>query len=281
MSGSIINPFISFPSPAGGGAWDLTGATYNGGNLDVSTQVSVLATGISFADSGSKLFVLDDASGTSDTVYRYDLTTPYDLNTASYAGNSKDTAGDTITGIYMRNDGNRMFLVERVGVRGVEQWDLSTPFDLTTATYIGTFDPVAAGSNLIGQPEFSPDGLKMLVMDDSETVFQYTLGTAWVVSTASYDSISLSIAGEITSLAYGLKFGDSGNKLFTASWTDTSIFRYDLPTPYSLSGGSYDTGQVLDVSSQVTKTGGIDFNPDGSRVFIIGDLPESVFQYDM
>ena len=44
---------------------------------------------------------------------------------------------------------------------------------------------------------FSSDGTKMYIMDNVNlVVYQYTLSTAWNVSTAVYASLSISISGQ-------------------------------------------------------------------------------------
>ena len=44
---------------------------------------------------------------------------------------------------------------------------------------------------------FSSDGTKMYIMDNSNlAVYQYTLSTAWNVSTASYASLSISVSSQ-------------------------------------------------------------------------------------
>jgi hypothetical protein len=109
-------------------------------------------------------------------------------------------------GLAISDDGIRLFFT---GYGGDTVWSctLSTPYDLATATvdvkkvYVGTQD--ATPQN----PFFGDSGTKMYVMGAAnDTVYQYTLSTAWDVSTATYASKSFSVTTQETT-PFGLFFG--------------------------------------------------------------------------
>jgi len=70
--------------------WDVSTAAYASKTLDVSSE-DIAPNGLAFNLSGTVLYVVGD---TSDTVYQYNLTSAYDLSTASYASKSLDVSSE-------------------------------------------------------------------------------------------------------------------------------------------------------------------------------------------
>ena len=66
---------------------------------------------------------------------------------------------------------------------------------------------------------------------------------------------------------YDIKFSNDGKKVFVSNVED-SIFAFDLPIPFNLSGISYVSGSETDFSAR-----NFDFNDDGTKLFT---LPEHV-----
>jgi hypothetical protein len=48
----------------------------------------------------------------------------------------------------------------------------------------------------------------------SDDIYQYSLSTAWDLSTASYDSVSLSVSGQDANMS-GMCFNSDGTKIYT------------------------------------------------------------------
>ena len=71
----------------------------------------------------------------------------------------------------------------------IYQWTLSTPFDLSTASYTHSQSGFESSS---GSVKISPDGTQLLQMKGT-TIKSYTLSTAFNIQTASYDNKSCSI----------------------------------------------------------------------------------------
>ena len=66
---------------------------------------------------------------------------------------------------------------------------------------------------------FNADGTKMFMLGTTnDTVYQYSLSTAYDVSSASYDSVSLDVGTDVGSGSMdGMRIGDSGTKLYITS----------------------------------------------------------------
>lgn len=80
-----------------------------------------------------------------------------------------------------------------------------------------------------------PDGLKFYVVGGTmDTVYQYSMSVAWDMSTASYDSISLSIAAKETQ-PQGLFFKDDGTKMYLIGTFYDTVREYTLGTAWNVS----------------------------------------------
>ncbi len=95
-------------------AWDVTSATYDNVSFSVQAQ-DTDPEGLTFSEDGSKFFY---AGATSNTVFEYNMSTPWDLSTASYNNISIDVtnniSGD-IRGIAFQTGGSQWFVGDRNG----------------------------------------------------------------------------------------------------------------------------------------------------------------------
>ena len=91
-----------------------------------------------------------------------------------------------------------MFVIEYAGT--VYEYTLSTNFDVSTASYSQSFSAAAQENELRGIA-FNNDGTKMfLVGEAGDDVNEYTLSTAFDVSTATYSqNFSISAQGHSSS----------------------------------------------------------------------------------
>jgi hypothetical protein len=186
--------------------WDVTTMSYDSASLDVSAQLQVSGLiAISLSADGTKLYACDYIDS---IIYQYNLGTPWDLSTASYASKMFDVSGVSVplADICFKADGTKLYFIA-AGDK-VYQCTLATPWDLSTASYDAvsfTTDGVASGDISI-----KTDGTKFYVADDSELIKQYTMATPWDLSTASYDSIFL----EVPNGTNGLDLTSDGKAFF-------------------------------------------------------------------
>jgi len=202
-------------------AWDITTASYVS-TKDVSAQ-EANPQDVTFSGDGTKMFVVGYIS---DSVHRYDLSTAWDITTASYVSSKDVGAQDFVPrGLVFSGDGTKMFVVGSTS-DSVHRYDLSTAWDITTASYVSSKDVSAQEANPTGVA-FSGDGTKMFVVGyTSDSVHRYDLSTAWDITTASYVS-SKDVSSQDTQ-PYGLAFSVDGTKMFIAGLTNDSVYRYDL-----------------------------------------------------
>ena len=258
-----VNEDATLTVSDGDGTSTVAGASY----VDSISTYSLGSTSatqpqdIKFNNDGTKMFVVD---GGSDAIREYTLSTGYDISTASYDSVFSVSSQDTgPTGLAFNNDGTKMFVVGSTG-QDINEYHLTTGFDVSTASYDSNFS-VANKENAPNGLAFNSDGTKMFVSGEGfDDVVEYTLSTGFDVSTASYDS-SFGTQSQDTS-SQGLAFSTDGKKMFIAGNTGDDINEYTLSTGFDVSTASF-VGN-FDVSSQGTQPTGITFNNDGTKMFI-------------
>ena len=197
--------------------------------LDVSANVAGVH-GMAFKSDGTKMFLLDDAT---DTIYQYGLSTAWDVSTGTYDSVSLSVNGQDATprGFYFRQDGTQLFILGMVN-DNVFQYDLSTAWDITTASYTMN-KSVAAQTGAGVDVHFSTNGLHMYVTDGGYTYY-YQLGTAWTVNTASYTS---TFNWSPTSQGAGrhVWWNSTGTKMFSGAENSYRYYEWSASTPWDLS----------------------------------------------
>jgi 6-phosphogluconolactonase (cycloisomerase 2 family) len=243
-------------------------------SFDVSNE-DTFPRGITFKTDGTKMYMV----GSQDDVYQYSLTTPWDVGTASYDSIFKDVSAEdtTINDLAFKPDGTKMYIAGSANEK-VYQYSLTTPWDVGTASYDSIFKDVSAEDTDITGVFFKPDGLSMYIMGAAnDTVYQYTLGTAWDVSTAVYASKSKDVSTEDSS-GTGVFFKPNGITMYIMGTGSDKAFQYTLSTAWDVSTAVYST-RSFDVSDEENDPRCLSFSLDGKNLYIAGNLNDTVYQY--
>ncbi len=203
----------------------------------------------------------------------------YDLANAeppAYGAFSVAAQETVPTGIFFKPDGTKMYVIGTTG-DDVNEYDLSTAWDVSSATYLQNFSVAAQEANPSGI-FFKPDGTKMYVIGTTgDAVFSYTLSTAWDVSSATYlQNFSVSAQEETPQ---GIFFKPDGTKMYVLGNIGDDVNEYDLSTAWDVTSASYL--QNFSVAAQETGPTGIFFKPDGTKMYVIGTSGDDVNEYDL
>jgi len=208
---------------------------------------------------------------------RFDLSN----NSASYDSVSFSVASEDTSplGIAFNNTGTKMYVVG-VSNDSVHQYSLSTAFDLSTASYDNVSFSVASEDGAPYDIAFNNTGTKMYVIGNaSDSVYQYSLSTAFDLSTAGYDSVSFSVASEDAN-PYDIAFNNDGTKMYVVGNSSDSVHQYSLSTAFDLSTAGYDSVS-FSVASEDANPYGLAFNNDGTKMYMVGPVSDSVHQYTL
>ena len=252
--------------------YELSGAAYDSVSFSVGGQ-ETNPHGLFLKPDGTKLYI---TGYNGDSVDEYDLSTAWDISSASasqvfYVG-SQDTVP---TDVFFKSDGTKMYICG-YNDQDINEYSLSTAWDISTASYLQNFS-ISSQDTLVTGVFFKPDGTKMYIAGDTNnSVFQYGLTTAWDISTASYESKSVASQG---TAPQQLSFNNDGTKLLIldSSGTD-SVYQYSCSTAYDVSTATYNSVSFA-VNSQDTTPTGLFFKDDGMKMYVLGDVSNTIYQY--
>lgn len=225
---------------------------------------------------GTTLFVL---VWTVDNIYQFTLSTPWDASTATFTGkyfnvSAQDTEPRAMT---FKPDGTTLYITGITNDK-VYQYTLSTPWDVSTASYADKSFPVGTQDSSPLGMLFKPDGTRMYITGpDTDRIYQYDLSTPWDVSTASYNFASFYVGGQDTSPT-GIDIKSDGTKMYVNGYTTKNIYEYTLSTPWDVSSASYE-GVSFYVGNQETQPYAVFFKPNGTYMYMCGLANGRVYQY--
>lgn len=122
---------------------------------------------------------------------------------------------------------------------------------------------------------FDPDGIRMYVIGSTgDDVNQYSLSTAWDVTTASFVRVSATI-GETAPT--GVFFKPDGTVMYITGSTNDTVREFSVGTAWDVSTITF----VRDFSfaAQDTTPQDIWFKPDGTLLFMVGANNDRVYEY--
>ncbi len=255
---------------------DLSNVTYDYVYFSVGGQNSA-SYAIAFSTDGTKMYMVGLAN---PSIYQYTLSTAFDLSTASYDSVSFSIYNqDRVpTGIEFKPDGTKMYITGQYS-GGIHQYSLSTAFDVSTASYDSVSITVSSQDSQNLGITFSTDGTKMYMAGvTNQRIYQYSLSTAFDLSTASYDSVSLTVSSQ-DSAPHDVAFNTAGTKMYMFGVTNDRLFQYTLSTAFDLSTASYDSVSSLAFSSQDSGPIAMTFSADGTKIYTFGNTYDAIYQY--
>jgi len=204
-------------------AWDISTASYDSVSFSISSQ-DTAPLSVFFRDDGSKMYV---SGNTNDAVFSYTLSSAWDISTASYdsVSFSVSSQDNQPASFYFKSDGTKMYILGNLN-DSVFSYTLSSAWDISTASYDSVSFSVSSQDNQPASFYFKSDGTKMYILGNlNDSVFSYTLSSAWDISTASYDSVSFSVSSQ-EAVPYSLFFKSDGSKMYVVGAGTDTIYQY-------------------------------------------------------
>jgi hypothetical protein len=219
-----------------------------------------------FSADGLRMYAVGN---NSDAVHQFSMSTPWDLSTLSFVRSytiGAATNGRNPQSVWFSPDGSAFFTASAY-LDTVRKYSCPTPWDISTATETQTLSVATQTGSPIGAV-FSLDGTKVYVNAGS-AIYQYVLGTAWDLTTGSYDNKSFSFTGEFT-YADGIFVSEDGRWLYATG--SSVVRRYYLSTTWDISTAVY-SGDFFDLSAVTVGPIGIFVGLDGNEpiLFIMTD----------
>ena len=157
-----------------------------------------------------------------------------------------------------------------------------------------TFKQSFSLNGIVNSPadvDLSPDGTKIFFTAFHENIlYQFNLTTAFDISTLDTSSeVQLDLnagSDDIGTFSQGHAFNSDGTKIFAVS-SNGPLNAHTLTTPYDLSNFSQvaDDGinflNGLGAGDGEIKPWDIEFNNDGTKMYLLDGTPGSVIEYDL
>ena len=250
---------------------NVLSATYDSVSFSAAAQDAAISD-VFFSPDGLKMYIIGNIN---DNVYEYNLSTPWVVSSAVYSTSFSVTSQETTPfGLFFRADGLKMYVIGSSSDT-VFQYTLSTPWSVATASYDSISFSVTTQEAVPHSLWFKPNGLSMYVVGSaSDNVVEYTLSTAWNVSSATYLQSFSVLAEEGTSR--GMCFNMDGSRMFIVGTSD-GVKVYNLSTPWNISTASFVA--VFSTSGQDSNVHGIYIKPDGTKMYILGQTSDVIYQY--
>ena len=208
----------------------------------------------------------------------------WDVSTASYDNINKsfspELGENSLDGHSFSSDGTKMYAVDG-DADIIFQYSLSEAWNISNVTYDNTnFDPPTLQAPAFKDIFFKPDGTKMYILSgNNKSVVQYSLSTAWNVSTAAYDNAFFNFSLQ-EGLGRGLFFKPDGTEMYIVGTDNDSVFQYSLSQAWNTSTASYN-GIFSNISTQVTNPIDMFFKQDGTKMYAISSTNDLVYQYSL
>jgi len=245
ISETVADYFLGMYFRADGDKWYSIGydglreydmsTTYDVGSSSIvntfaTRPTTEYATTVWFKPDGTKAWMSENAS--NKPIRQIEFSTAWDVSTASYTGASANytPAGSlTVKSLYFKDDGNTFYSL--FSNEDVRQFSMSTSWDVSTASLVNTYSTTSQDSNPRGI-DFNSNGTKYYIVGDTNnTVFEYSMSTAWDISTSAYTGISFSVASQTTAPS-SVRFGDSGAKMYVMR-ENSRVYQYSTTSAYS------------------------------------------------
>jgi hypothetical protein len=211
---------------------DITTALYDSKTFDFSTEEAT-PTGMAFNKAGTKMYMVGTTDG---LVEQYSLAIPWDVDTATADAVQLDVSSEDTApgGMVFGNSGAKLYIVGDTNNK-IFEYTLTTAYDLNTASYASKSISVAVQDTSPTGVAFNSGGTKMYVCgSQSDAVHQFTLSTAWDVSTATTDSVDFQVVDD-DNVITGIFIDSTGTHIYLCGTENDYIYHYGMEVGFDLS----------------------------------------------
>jgi hypothetical protein len=262
--------------------YDISSPTYTSKTLAINTYLTGPQS-FTWGNNGAVLFVCGQSN---DKVFGFNLSTAYDLSTATVQSASGFSVGGQSAvprGVLFNENGTKLYVLSALSSvasggsveNKIYEYSMSTAYDSTTLSYVATYDFTSHHTNAFDMT-WNGDGTKFYTVEqNSNLAHTFSLTTAYDMSTASYVSGATRL---LPTNVTGLHFNSDGTVLFFSQ--HSSVLQYNLTTAYDITTSSDSGTSWNGFTSQGDTAQAVIFNNDGTRLYILSSYTDSVYEYD-
>lgn len=248
----------------------IDNSSVNGGSSKILYDGSV----VKLIQKGQSGFFIGDASS---SIQVEAAPSGYDLSSLTpEASKNGDVSGQTTTPqvAIFNNDGTKIFTSSNTSV--IYQYSLSTPYDPSSLSFTQSKDISSIITACRGF-RMNPSGTRFIVCQfNSSFIYECELSSAFDISTLNLTPLYIYSVNISSGSPLGLVFADNGTRFYWCSST-SQVRQYDCPNPYSVLGMTEVS--TANFSSQSANMAGIEFNEDGTRLFLVSYDNSEIYVY--
>ena len=230
--------------------------------------------GLFFKPDGLKLYTI---GRNHNNVNEYDLSTAWDISTTIFRHSFSISLQTTQPfNLFFSSDGAFMYVVD-IANKSIFLYNLSTKWNVTTATHLFTFTDTPQTS-IPSSVVFNPEGYKMYITSiDMHYIIEYDLSIAWDMQTAtfkhSFDMSHMIIQPQ------SVFFSPDGLVFYVIGGNPNKVLAYKLLEAWNVTTAIYI--QSFDPKLIIQNQMGLFFKPDGSKMYMICEVTDNIYEFDL
>lgn len=219
-------------------------------------------------------------NGGSETVYSADLTN------ASPDNVELDVSSNIPAprGMAFNSDGSELVILCS-STDKYHTYSLQNNYLITgTVTYLGASRTLSTGRNNPFGMCFGKNGERLYNTDNNDKVLEYHIPSsdAYDVSQATYQGTGQEYdTNSFETFPTGLRFNPDGTKMYIVGNTGDDITEVALDEAWDVSTGTTSSIVSFSVASQDNAPSDLEFNSNGTKMYVIGRATDDVFQYSL
>lgn len=176
------------------------------------------------------------------------------------------SADGTLRGIEFNNDGTKMYLVG-LGDDNIQQFSLSTAYEVGTQSYDGAYNVGADGHLYPYNIRWNNDGTKIFVVNYyTDLIVEYSVSNAYDVTSGTITEGTNFTTTSYESNPYDVAFNSDGTQMFVIGNGSDKIHEWTLSTGFDLSSTvTYVSGTALGLTNPTA----FDISPDGTLMAVV------------
>jgi len=187
-----------------------------------------------------------------------------------------DGAVAAMVGMAFGSSGTKLYSVNMSDER-VREYNLSQVYNPFSETYVQELD-ISGVAPTASDVSFNTTGSVMYVNEIvSGDIHSYNLSTPWNISTGVYSTTK----STGYAMSDGFRFKPDGSMLYITGGTADVLVGYSLSTPWDISTMLKTHEINVSATCSGLNKSGIDFKPDGSKMYISCGAANTVIEYGL
>lgn len=188
------------------------------------------------------------------------------------------SADSSARGVEFNGDGTKFYLIGYAD-DNIQQFTLSTAYDVGTASYDGFYN---VGGDGLGAPyglRWNNNGTKFFVVDfNLDSVIEYSVSNAYDVTSGTITEGTNFSVSSYESQPLDVAFNADGTQMFVIGEGNDKINEWTLSTGFDLSS---TVTHVSGTDLGLTTPSGFDFNSDGTKMIVVDFSSDTVTAYNL